>query len=161
MSTLQQKIVTEDQSVEERTYNLLAEWEKGKPVAGGIKPEGALSTLAIFEGKFGRLKDDRDNVQKAKEALELIEPGTVPPSDERVQVAMEELSDFKSVWGELDKVWNQIDQLKEQPWVSIQPRKLRQSLDAISNDMKTLPARMRQYAAFDHVQKMIKGYLKV
>jgi len=27
--------------------------------------------------------------------------------------------------------------------------------------MKTLPARMRQYAAFDHVQKMIKSYLKI
>ena len=27
--------------------------------------------------------------------------------------------------------------------------------------MKTLPARMRQYAAFDYVQKMIKGYLKI
>ena len=121
---MQQKIVVEDQSVEERTYNLLAEWEKGKPVAGGVKPESALSSLAIFEGKFTRLRDDRDNVQKAKEALELIEPGTVPPSDERVQVAFEELSDFKSVWHELDKVWKEVDQLKEQPWVSIQPRKV-------------------------------------
>ena len=102
----------------------MAEWEKGKPVAGGVKPESALSSLAIFEGKFTRLRDDRDNVQKAKEALELIEPGTVPPSDERVQVAFEELSDFKSVWHELDKVWKEVDQLKEQPWVSIQPRKV-------------------------------------
>ena len=116
--------MTEDQSVEERTYNLLADWDKSKPVSGNIKPESALSSLAILEGKFIRLKDDRDNIQKAKEALELIEPGTVPQSDERVLVAMEELSDFKSVWSELEKVWTQLESLKEQPWVSIQPRKV-------------------------------------
>lgn len=161
VSTLQHKIVTEDQSVEERSYNLLAEWDKGKPVGGNTKPEEAITSLMIFEGKFSRLKDDRDNIQKAKEALELIEPGTVPPSDERVQVAMEELSDFKAVWSELEKIWNQVDQLKEQPWVSIQPRKLRQSLNEIVNNLKALPARMRQYAGFDFTQKMIKGYLKI
>lgn len=77
MTTLQHKIVAEDQTVEERTYNLLAEWDKGKPLGGNTKPDVALSTLAIFEGNFSRLKDDRDNIQKAKEALGLIEAGTV------------------------------------------------------------------------------------
>ena len=75
VSTLQHKIITEDQSIEERTYNLLAEWEKGKPVTGNTKPDAALNTLAIFEGRYVRLKEDRDNIQKAKEALELIEAG--------------------------------------------------------------------------------------
>ena len=32
--------------------------------------------LTIYEGKFVRLKDDRDNLIKAKEALELADPGT-------------------------------------------------------------------------------------
>lgn len=31
--------------------------------------------LSIFESKFSRLKEDRDNVMRAKEALELQEPG--------------------------------------------------------------------------------------
>ena len=69
------KIVSEDQVVETRTSDLLSEWEKGKPVAGNAKPDSALSSIAIFEGKFSRLKEDRDNVTKAKEALELIDPG--------------------------------------------------------------------------------------
>lgn len=41
------------------------------------------------------------------------------------QVALEELQDLKGVWSELSKVWEQIDQMKEQPWVSVQPRKVR------------------------------------
>lgn len=33
--------------------------------------------LSIFESKFSRLKEDRDNVMRAKEALELQEPGKI------------------------------------------------------------------------------------
>ena len=39
-------------------------------------------------------------------------------------MALEELQDLKGVWSELSKVWEQIDQMKEQPWVSVQPRKV-------------------------------------
>ena len=42
---------------------------------GNLKPSEASKNLAIFEGRFQRLKEERDNVWKAKEALELAEPG--------------------------------------------------------------------------------------
>jgi dynein heavy chain 1 len=41
-----------------------------------------------------------------------------------VQVAHEELQDLKGVWAELSKIWEQIDELKEKPWLSVQPRKV-------------------------------------
>lgn len=50
--------------------------------------------------------------------------GTFSPSEERMQVALEELQDLKGVWSELSKVWEQIDDLKERPWLSVQPRKV-------------------------------------
>lgn len=75
VATLQMKIISEDQAVEVRTTELLSDWEKGKPVQGNIRPDAAISSLAIYEGKFSRLKEDRDNVAKAKEALELMEHG--------------------------------------------------------------------------------------
>ena len=71
------KIISEDQSVEARSSELLAEWDKTKPVSGNVRPDQALNAIAVIEGKFTRLKEDRDNVAKAKEALELIEPGTL------------------------------------------------------------------------------------
>lgn len=43
-------------------------------------------------------------------------------------MALEELHDLKEVWTELAKVWEQIDQMKEQPWVSVQPRKVQNLL---------------------------------
>lgn len=45
-------------------------------------------------------------------------------STSHFKVALEELHDLKEVWSELSKVWEQIDQMKEQPWVSVQPRKV-------------------------------------
>lgn len=65
------KIVAEDKAVESRTGDLLNEWEKAKPVEGSIKPSDALRQLQGFETKFSKLKEERDNVAKAKEALEL------------------------------------------------------------------------------------------
>lgn len=44
-------------------------------------------------------------------------------------MALEELQDLKGVWSELSKVWEQIDQMKEQPWVSVQPRKVATEVD--------------------------------
>ena len=53
---------------------------------GNLRPEEALQALTIYEGKFGRLKDDREKCAKAKEALELTDMGLLSGSEERVQV---------------------------------------------------------------------------
>lgn len=42
----------------------------------------------------------------------------------------------------------------------VQPRKLRQSLDTLLDGLKALPNRLRQYAACDHLQSLLRGYLK-
>lgn len=75
MASLQTKIVAEDEAVETRTTDTLTEWDKSKPIEGSMRPDAAIKSLSIMEGKFTRLKEDRDNVSKAKEALELQEPG--------------------------------------------------------------------------------------
>ena len=115
MASLQQKIVAEDRAVEGRTQDYLQDWEKTKPVEGHVRPEDALQRLQMFETKYTRLKEERDNVAKAKEALELQESGPVSTSEERMQVAFEELQDLKGVWSELRKIWEQIDEMKEKP----------------------------------------------
>lgn len=38
---------------------------------------------------------------------------------------------------------------------------LRQSLDGLLNQLKNFQARLRQYASYEYVQRMLKGYLKV
>lgn len=65
----------EDKAVEGRTNDFLIDWERSKPVEGSLRPDEALTQLQLFESKYARLKEERDNVAKAKEALELQEPG--------------------------------------------------------------------------------------
>uniref|UniRef100_A0A023FN94 Dynein heavy chain linker domain-containing protein n=1 Tax=Amblyomma cajennense TaxID=34607 RepID=A0A023FN94_AMBCJ len=50
--------------------------------------------------------------------------------------------------------------MKEQPWLSVQARKLRQQLDGLLNQLKELPARLRQYASYEYVKKVLMGYTK-
>ncbi|CAG9813267.1 unnamed protein product [Phaedon cochleariae] len=161
VASLQQKIVSEDKAVESRTNDFLIDWERSKPVEGHLRPDEALSQLQLFESKFARLKEERDNVAKAKEALELQEPGGISTSEDRMMVVYEELQDLRGVWSELSRIWQQIDETREKPWLSVQPRKLRQQLDAMSAQLKELPARLRQYASYEYVKKTLQTYTKV
>lgn len=161
VASLQMKIVSEDKAVESRTNDFLIDWERNKPVEGHLRPDDALSQLQLFESKFSRLKEERDNVAKAKEALELQEPGGVNTSEDKMQVVFEELQDLRGVWSELSRIWTQIDETREKPWLSVQPRKLRQQLDTMSAQLKELPARLRQYASYEYVKKLLQNYTKV
>lgn len=89
------------------------------------------------------------------------EPGGINTSEDRMQVVFEEMQDLRGVWSELSNIWTQIDEIREKPWLSIQPRKLRQQLDALLTQLKDLPARLRQYASYEYVRKMLQGYVKV
>ena len=84
--SLKPKIVAEDKAVESRTFDYLSDWEKTKPVEGDISPDEALQRLQLFETKYSRLKEERDKVGKAKEALELQDSGPVSTNEERMQV---------------------------------------------------------------------------
>ncbi|VEL26588.1 unnamed protein product [Protopolystoma xenopodis] len=160
VASLQMKIVAEDKVVENKTGELLTCWDREKPIAGNLKPDDAVKSITILEGKFNRLHEERENIQRAKEALELTEFGVLPTSEERVQVAFEELQDLKSVWLELSRIWNQLDQLKETPWQTVQPRRLRSDLDVLAGQLKELPSRLRQYASHEHLRRTLQAYTK-
>ena len=50
----------------------LLKLEKNKPVEGAVRPDAALKKWAIFESKYSRLEEERDNVSKAKNKLNRI-----------------------------------------------------------------------------------------
>ena len=152
---LQLKIVAEDKIVENKINDIIAEWEQTRPVQGSMRADTALNTINIFEGKLTRVQEDYELVCKAKEALdlELIR-------HTRLEPVFEELRDLKAVWTALSGVWNQIGELREMAWATVQPRKLRQQLDGLLSSTKEMPTRMRQYAAFEYVQEVLRGLLK-
>ena len=58
------------------------------------------------------------------------------PGDDRLAVAVEELQDLKGVWVEIGKIWENVDELRDKPWLSVQPRKVNLSIDVIMMSLK-------------------------
>nr|POE72457.1 dynein heavy chain, cytoplasmic [Quercus suber] len=153
---LKSKILAEDAAVSRKIGEATERWNEEKPVAGSIPPAEAVATLGTFDAELSQLREQSEKVSKAKEALEL------PASpDNMLATLLEEVQDFKSVWANLTVIWDQLNDMREQPWNSIQPRKLRQSIDNLIKTTKEMPSRMRQYAAFEHVQSVLRQLLKV
>ncbi|KAF2488243.1 dynein heavy chain, N-terminal region 2-domain-containing protein [Neohortaea acidophila] len=153
---LKAKIVAEDGVVSRRIAEVIERWNEQRPVSGSIPPAEAVATLHTFDTELSQLREQSEMVIRAREALEL------PASPDNMLVTLlEEVQDFKSVWANLSLVWDQLNDLRDQLWNSIQPRKLRQSIENLTKTLKEMPSRMRQYAAFEHLQQVLRTLLKV
>lgn len=153
---LKAKILAEDKVVSDKVGELIASWNQEKPISGNIPPHEASSTLSSFEGRLTSLRSESEMVLKAKEALDL--PGN---ADTALPAILEEVHDFMSVWAALSTIWKSLNELRDTLWNSVQPRKLRQSIDGLIKMTKEMPSRMRQYAAFEHIQSILRQLLKV
>ena len=153
---LRAKISAEDKLISNKVSETIAQWNEEKPVAGTISPGEASNTLSIFQARLTQLCSESEMVTKAKEALDLpSSPDTVLPA------VLEEVHDFMSVWAALSTIWKSLDDLRDMLWTSVLPRKLRQSIDGLIKMTKEMPSRMRQYAAFEHIQNVLRQLLKV
>jgi dynein heavy chain 1 len=160
IASLQAKILSEEKVIENKTQELIHDWDSNKPTNGQLKPDQALKNLQVFETKFNRIKEERDNMMKAKDALELRDNSS-NSNDMRITVSIEELQDLKGVWSEISKIWSQIEEQKEKQWLTVQPRKLRTTLDGLLNQMKEMPVRLRQYDSYNYVKNLLQNYLKM
>ncbi|EGG20698.1 cytoplasmic dynein heavy chain [Cavenderia fasciculata] len=157
---LQAKILAESKSISDRIREFAEDWSNNKPLAGSLKHAQALETIRVFESRMIRLRDENNRLQKAKQALDLVDQTGGSSDEERLQPVEEEMQDLKAVWSELAATWGEIDTLRETAWSAVVPRKVRKSLEDTLTKLKNLPNRIRQYSAFDHAQLTLKGLLK-
>ncbi|KAK4494288.1 hypothetical protein PRZ48_014586 [Zasmidium cellare] len=153
---LRSKIITEDGVVSRRIAEMTEKWREERPESGSIPPAEATTVLDGFDTELTQLQEQSEMVSKAKEALELP-----AGPDNALADLLAEVQDYKSVWANLTVVWEQLNDLRDQPWNSVQPRKLRQAIDNLIKTTKEMPSRMRSYAAFEHLQSVLRQLLKV
>ncbi|EAU37053.1 dynein heavy chain [Aspergillus terreus NIH2624] len=153
---LRAKIAAEDKVIGDKIAAIIAQWNEEKPVSGTIPPDEASRTLSSFQSRLESLQSEFEMVSKAKEALDL--PASAESS---LPAILEEVQDFMSVWAALSTIWKSLNDLRDTLWTSVQPRKLRQSIDGLIKMTKEMPSRMRQYAAFEHIQNVLRQLLKV
>ncbi|KAH7328045.1 dynein heavy chain, N-terminal region 1-domain-containing protein [Stachybotrys elegans] len=149
-------ILAQDKIVSEKIAEIAAQWNEEKPVSGTIQPDVASATLTSFESRISNLQERLQELVKAKEALEM------PVSaDNSLEATLEEVRDFQSVWSSLSTIWASLNETRDILWTAVQPRKIRAKIDDLIKSTKEMPSRMRQYAAFEHVQGILRGFLKV
>ena len=153
---LRAKISAEDKVIQDKIGETITQWNDEKPVSGTIPPDEASRTLSSFQSRLESLQSEFEMVSKAKEALDL--PSSAESS---LPAILEEVQDFMSVWSALSTIWKSLNELRDILWTSVQPRKLRQSLDGLIKMTKEMPSRMRQYAAFEHIQNVLRQLMKV
>ncbi|KAL9594298.1 MAG: hypothetical protein Q9219_007108 [cf. Caloplaca sp. 3 TL-2023] len=155
IDALRAKTLAEDKVVGDRIAEIIVQWNDEKPISGKIPPDQAILILKSFEGRLSTLRNDSETVLKAKEALDL-------PGSTKTELASmsEEIHDFMSVWAALSTIWKSLNELREIQWALFQPRKLRQSLENLDKMTKGMPSRMRQYAAFEYIQTVLRQHLK-
>ena len=156
LDALRAKILAEDKVVNGKSSELITSWNDEKPTSGNIPPDQAAAILRSFETRLTRLRSESDMVFKAKEALNISSS-----PDSGLVAVLEEVHDFQSVWAALSTIWKSLNDLRDMLWTNTQPRKLRQSIDNLIKMTKEMPSRMRQYAAFEHVQSVLRQLLKV
>lgn len=153
---LRAKILAEDRVVSQKVSDVTISWNDEKPISGTILPKEASATLGSFETRLTNLRSESDMVFKAKEALDVH-----GSPDTTLDAILEEVHDFMSVWAALSIIWKSLNDLRDTLWNIVQPRRLRQSLENLIKMTKDMPSRMRQYAAFEHIQSVLRQLLKV
>ncbi|EED23281.1 dynein heavy chain [Talaromyces stipitatus ATCC 10500] len=153
---LRAKITAEDKVIGDKIKEIIVQWNDEKPVSGTIPPEEASRTLSSFQSRLEGLQSEFEMVSKAKEALDL--PASAESS---LPAILEEVQDFMSVWAALSTIWKSLNDLRDMLWTSVQTRKLRGSIDNLIKMTKEMPSRMRQYAAFEHIQNVLRQHLKI
>jgi len=109
--------------------------------------QGILSYLNLMEQKSNKLKADWKRVCKAKELLdmELSDPDALDDFELTIK-------DYKEVWGSLSQIWAKVVEIGETLFTAMNPKKVKESLRGISEEFQELPAKFKQYDAFEDMR---------
>lgn len=87
--------------------------------------------------------------------------GHVDHLEKRLRTDLAELDEIRNVWKSLENVCDRLEELKDQQWITIQPKKLKGSLDELLTSMTAMVPSVKSYHSYNAVKSNIENYLKV
>ena len=130
----------------------------GEP-GGGAGVDAALASLGEFEARanaHARPSAARCATRAPRSRSTTPRATTTTTRSRRCSPSS---ADLREVWSALADVSRQLAKLAETPWAAVQPRKVRQALEKLLEDLRRLPARVRAYEAHDALSAQLKGRL--
>lgn len=155
LDLLSLKISSESNKINDSLRALIKDWLNKKPISGTLNPVSAISVLSYFQNQCNELDNQKTSAVKVAKDL-----GIIVSIDEEVACIMEEIQDLKSVWTSINGLFEQLERIKSLKWSELQPRELRIQLEGLLSNSRSLPPKIRQYAAFDDIQNSIKQHMK-
>ncbi|RLV89834.1 Dynein heavy chain cytoplasmic [Spathaspora sp. JA1] len=149
------KIKAEAVKLNDSISTLYRKWSTHKPITGNLSPSFAIVELGNFQKQFINLETNTNSILNVSKLLDI----TIISIDD-LTLAMDEVKDLKVVWTSVNGLWEDLQRLKSWKWVDFQPRQLNLQLDELLNNSRSLPANIRQYAAVDEIQNLVKDHLK-
>ncbi|PFH31617.1 dynein heavy chain [Besnoitia besnoiti] len=150
-----------NERVQYRLKHLYTEWMTHRPVSSDVAPKHAIQVLATYETQLAQLAKQYEFGLKAKQVLGLDDFQSADSEHFTPQNLEDEIKDMKGVWNALGSLFADVASLKDTPWASIVPKKVRQQLEELIEKIKKIPSRFRQYDAFEEMRNQLSAYLKL
>eukprot|EP01038_Epipyxis_sp_PR26KG_P004455 gene4455-6300_t len=154
LPALQQKINEEAGTISNRTEAFLKLWQNKKPVDGSLDPVTVLEEIADFVSQVSKLQEETQRIKVAKESL-----GLEYISDDRLGYVEAEINDLREAWVAVAPVNQKLIELKGALMKDIDPAKLKKQVESLADELKTLPAKVRSYAAVEGMNEKLNKYL--
>ena len=106
--------------------------------------------------KISTSNDEWVRICKAKELLDMELGDPL-----RLQSLVEDHGLLKSVWAEIHKVWQNIDQINETLLSAYVYKKVKEALDKLLEQMNDFPNRLRSHNVYDEYKSQLQKYRKV
>lgn len=148
--------------LQEKLQQLYANWMLQRPVRDDVAPGNAMSILKKYEQQLEKITFDYECGEKAKAVLGLEDAGLGAGGETFSPSALaEEIADMKGVWQSLGGLHKDLAGLRETPWAAVVPKQSRSTLESLLEQIKQIPARFRQYEAFEELKQKINSFLSL
>ena len=146
---LQLKITTQDDAIEAQVKQLKVEWETAdlasqETTEGGHK--GMLATIAGIRASIDKIDNDYTMIGQAKTILGLDTIGGA----NKLDTIKDDCAGLTELWTEIGKIHDGaggLEELNEQSWRSVDPKKVLKTLKELREKLKDHPSRLRSYLA--------------
>ncbi|KAF4674074.1 hypothetical protein FOL47_009753 [Perkinsus chesapeaki] len=119
-------------------------------------PRRALQSISSFDTRLVKVQLELVQVIKAKRVLDLD-----CSNERRLDPLREDVSNLRSVWEGLGGIHHKLSDISDTPWPAIVPKKIKQSLEQLLEDLAQLPDALRQYDAYDDLRNRVKAALQL
>jgi dynein heavy chain 1, cytosolic len=160
LSTLKMKIKVEEEKLNLKFQNLKEEWRLEEEAAP-VEPNLAIKRLDSIALKLTQIKAEQNDIEEAKDTLNIPKTTTFSSQSLWLDDVDKEINNLKKIWFEMKNIIEELNELRQHQWLSVQPKKIRSILEDLSTRTKqSVPIEMQKYEIYQQISLNLKTIIK-